>query len=447
MKAYEKYVPSGVEWIGDIPEGWDIMKFRYFFTTRTGLTITKSDLVDDGVPCVNYGEIHSKFGFDLDVMRDELRNAPIELLETQKSSLVTENDFIFCDTSEDVDGSGNYTLISNINQKKLFAGSHTIIAHPLKTAHYRYLAYLFSTVEWRSQVRKNVSGVKVFSITQGILKGTRIIFPPLETQIDIADYLDLETAKIDSIIKVKETLIERLKDKRISLITHAVSKGLDSNVNMKPSGIDWIGNIPEGWKVVPLTKYLESIVDYRGKTPEKVTSGVFLVTAKNIKNGVINYFLSQEYVDEDAYDDVMQRGKPALGDVLFTTEAPLGEVANVDDEKIALAQRVIKFRGKSGVVNNYFMKYWIMSQGFQNELQSLSTGSTALGIKASKLFQLRLMLPTYAEQGQIVKYLDYEIAKIDTTTKKMIASIDKIKEYRTSLISACVSGKIDVRGV
>ena len=127
---------------------------------------------------------------------------------------------------------------------------------------------------------------------------------------------------------------------------------------MKDSGVEWIGKIPKDWEIVPLTKQLDSIVDYRGKTPEKTEEGTFLVTAKNIKDGKICYELSKEYVREADYEEIMHRGIPQIGDILFTTEAPLGQVANVDRTDIALAQRIIKFRALS-TVNNYYLKHWI----------------------------------------------------------------------------------------
>ncbi|MYB66353.1 hypothetical protein F4X73_16830 [Candidatus Poribacteria bacterium] len=145
----------------------------------------------------------------------------------------------------------------------------------------------------------------------------------------------------------------------------------------KDSGVEWIGEIPKDWNTVPLTKYLESIIDYRGRTPEKTESGRFLVTAKNIKDGQIDYEISQEFTSEDEYQRLMTRGRPEIGDVLFTTEAPLGEVANVDDVSIALAQRIIKFRPKSDLLNPYFLKYWLLSYSFQSDLQRYATGSTA----------------------------------------------------------------------
>lgn len=205
------------------------------------------------------------------------------------------------------------------------------------------------------------------------------------------------------------------------------------------TGISWIPEIPKGWKIGGLTKFLESIIDYRGKTPEKVDEGIFLVTAKNIKNGQINYDLSKEYVKKDDYEEIMHRGKPKIGDVLFTTEAPLGEVANVDREEIALAQRIIKFRGLSNILDNYYLKYWILSHPFQSNLKSFATGSTAEGIKASKLSSLQVVLPSIIEQKKIVKFLDRKIDEIDTLIKNKNRLIDLLNQQRQAIITEAVT--------
>jgi len=128
-----------------------------------------------------------------------------------------------------------------------------------------------------------------------------------------------------------------------------------------------LGEIPEDWEVVMIETVCES-VDYRGKTPTKTNHGIFLVTAKNIGKGYIDYVVSQEFVSKEDYHSVMSRGLPKKGDVLFTTEAPLGYVANVDNENIALAQRIIKFRGKSGIVDNYYLKHYMLGDKFQNSI-------------------------------------------------------------------------------
>lgn len=212
---------------------------------------------------------------------------------------------------------------------------------------------------------------------------------------------------------------------------------------MKDSGISWIGEIPKDWNVCPFPIYFESIVDYRGKTPEKVDDGVFLVTARNIKDGKMNYDVSQEYVRHEDYDGIMHRGLPHIGDVLFTTEAPLGEVANVDRTDIALAQRVIKFSGKVGILDNYYLKYWIYNPAFQDDLKSFGTGSTAQGIKASKLNKLRMVLPPYFEQKIIVAFLDSKCVEIAALSASIQSEIETLEAYKWSVITEAVTKGLD----
>ncbi len=211
------------------------------------------------------------------------------------------------------------------------------------------------------------------------------------------------------------------------------------------TGVEWLGEIPAHWGVKPFTKYLVEKSDYRGKTPEKVASGVFLVTARNVKMGLIDYECSEEFVAEDEYDEIMRRGLPKKGDVLFTTEAPLGNVALVDREDVALAQRIIRFRMHTKHFDSRFTLFAMMSDYFQAQLLRLSTGSTAEGLKASKLTMLRLVAPPLIDQCAIVDLLERETTRIDVLVAKVRDAIDRLKELRTALIAAAVTGKIDVR--
>lgn len=206
----------------------------------------------------------------------------------------------------------------------------------------------------------------------------------------------------------------------------------------------WIGSYPDDWKIVGLTKYIESKVDYRGKTPNKTDDGIFLVTAKNIKNGIIDYEISKEYISKNDYSKVMSRGLPLIGDVLFTTEAPLGEVASVDKLDIALAQRVIKLRANSNYLSNYYLKYWMLSEGFYQNLQSFATGSTALGIKSSKLFNLRLLLPPNLNiQKIIVNFLNKKLSEIDNLIFSKEKQIQLLEEQLQAMITEAVTKGID----
>jgi len=221
---------------------------------------------------------------------------------------------------------------------------------------------------------------------------------------------------------------------------------VDPHPKLKPSGIDWLGEVPAHWNVLPFIKYVAERSDYRGKTPEKTEDGVFLVTAKNVRMGFIDYESSQEYVAADEYDEIMRRGLPKIGDILFTTEAPLGNIALVDREDVAMAQRIIRFRMKPKYFIASFALYGMMSDHFQWQLQSLSTGSTAEGLKASKLPILRLVAPPAKEQHAIASFLLAETAKIGSMVGKVEAAIERLQEYRTALITAAVTGMIDVRG-
>jgi len=155
--------------------------------------------------------------------------------------------------------------------------------------------------------------------------------------------------------------------------------------------------------------------------------------------------LSEEYVDPLEAEQLLQRGRPLIGDVLFTMEAPLGQVALVDREDIALAQRVVKFRGMCGRMTNDFLMWWLVGSHCQYQLNSLSTGSTAVGIKASKLSAVTCVVPPLEEQMAITKRirdLSQQIASIHSTAR---SQIDILQERRSALISAAVTGQIDVR--
>lgn len=167
-------------------------------------------------------------------------------------------------------------------------------------------------------------------------------------------------------------------------------------------------------------------VDYRGKTPTKTQSGIFLVTAKNIRMGYIDYQASQEFISESDYEIVMRRGLPKKGDVLITTEAPCGFVAQVDRENIALAQRVIKYRSKDSQLSNSFLKHYLLGSHFQGKLMKAATGSTVKGIKGSKLHQLKVPIPSKVEQARIVAILD----KFDTLTHSITEGLPREIELR-----------------
>lgn len=182
---------------------------------------------------------------------------------------------------------------------------------------------------------------------------------------------------------------------------------------------------------------ITTYVDYRGKTPVKTEKGIFLVTAKNIKKGFIDYITSKEYISKDDYENVMSRGKPKIGDILLTTEAPLGNVAQVDKKNIALAQRVIKFRGNE-LLNNSFLKHYMLGEKFQRLLESKAIGTTVLGIQGKVLHKLSLTIPSKQEQEKIASFLTQVDTKIEQLTKKA----KLLSDYKKGIMQKIFSQEI-----
>ena len=411
MRRYPEYKNSGVDWIGEIPKDWNLSMLKYMARLVYGDTLIAENRENGVVPVYGSNGV-------IDAHSSANTLSPTIIVGRKGSLGKIQYSDVPCfviDTAYFID-----ERTSHVNLRWLY-----------------YVLQVLKLERFRDSI---IPGLK--------REYTEIQHIPLiteEEQTQIVNFLDRKTGQIDELIRIKERQVELLREQRTTLINQVVTKGLDPNVEMKPSGVEWIGEIPDSWNAVPLTKYLESIIDYRGRTPEKTGSGRFLVTAKNIRNGQIDYKISQEFTSEAEYQRIMTRGIPQIGDVLFTTEAPLGEVANVDDVSIALAQRVIKFQPKSERLNPYFLKYWILSYSFQSELHQYATGSTVLGIKASKLGLLKLNLPPLKEQKQIVGFLDRKTQQIDELISAEQRKIELLKEYRQSLISETVTGKIDVR--
>ena len=214
---------SGIEWIGEIPKAWEVKKSKYLMNFRTGLSITKKDFVESGYKTINYGQIHSKYTFDLDLTRDDLFKVSFDYAQSNPLTILKKGDFVFCDTSEDLNGCGNCVLVENTNEEVLLAGSHTTIGRLKEKSIPRYMAYLFKSDKVRAQIRANVVGIKVFSITQKILNNTFLIIPPLYEQQQIADFLDEKCSKIDQTIEQKQVLIQQLEEYKQSLIYECVT--------------------------------------------------------------------------------------------------------------------------------------------------------------------------------------------------------------------------------
>ena len=221
-KGLDSTVPmknSGVEWIGEIPEKWSVVPLKSKFSFGKGLPITKGDLVEEGIPVISYGQIHAKWNTGVTTHENLLRYVNESYLESNSSALVKKGDLIMADTSEDRDGCGNCAYIDI--DETVFAGYHTIILNALNPENNKYFAYLFLTDNWRSQIRKAVSGVKLFSISRRILGCVSVLVP--NNAEDIVNYLDAKCAYIDRLIAIKQAKIEKLEQYKRSLIYEYVT--------------------------------------------------------------------------------------------------------------------------------------------------------------------------------------------------------------------------------
>ncbi|EAH9416007.1 restriction endonuclease subunit S [Campylobacter lari] len=218
---------SGIEWLGEIPQHWEIKKLKMLFILGNGLNITKADFVSYGIPCVSYGipcvsygEIHSKYPCRLNATIHTLPFVSKTHLADKPQSLLQKGDFVFADTSEDIEGSGNFTSIQS--DTPIFAGYHTITLKSKGKINSLYFSFLFDSIFTRNQIRKEVCGVKVFSITKSILKEVQCLIPSLKEQEQIANFLDKKCGKIDLLIEKTEKQIKLIKEYKTTLINQAV---------------------------------------------------------------------------------------------------------------------------------------------------------------------------------------------------------------------------------
>ncbi|ABO34952.1 restriction modification system DNA specificity domain [Methanococcus maripaludis C5] len=440
---------SGIEWIGDIPADWGVKKLKYILGLNTGLSITKAELVENGVDCVNYGDIHSKYTFDIVSSRDNLPKVPVEFIDTNPSAIASEGDFIFCDTSEDIEGSGNCLFIRESNNKPIFAGSHTILGRPLINVNSTYLGYLLKSPDIKSQIQKRVVGIKVYSITQKILKSISLILPPVDEQQEIAQYLDDKVGQIDSIIEKTKSSIDEYKSYKQSIITETVTKGLDPTVTMKDSGIEWIGDIPEHWDIIKI-RYLGTLQNGISKSSSYFGSGYPFVSYGDVYK---NYELPKSVeglVESNEFDK--SNYSVEYGDVFFTrTSETIDEIGftatcmhTMNDA--VFAGFLIRFRPfDSKLLNPLYSKYYFRSDMHRRFFVKEMNLVTRASLSQELLKKLPVLVPPHNEQIAIGKFIEETCQTIDQLITKKQQLITELKAYKKSLIYEVVTGKKEVK--
>ncbi len=444
-KAYAEYKDSGVEFAPKIPVDWAVSKVSYISTFGRGLNITKANLEDEGVPCVSYGEVHSKYGFEVDPNKHSLKCVSPTYIETSSFALLLKGDFVFADTSEDIEGSGNFTQL--VSDEALFAGYHTVIVRPEVNNYYRFLSYLFDSCEFRAQIRGAVKGVKVFSVTQAILKNANVWLPKYEEQQKIANFLDHETVKIDTLIAKQEKLIELLKEKRQAVISHAVTKGLNPDAPMKDSGVEWLGDVPEHW----LTPRIKQIVDIPvtdgpHETPTFVDNGVPFVSAEAVSKGFVDFNKIRGFITEKQNAIYSKKYAPKKYDIyMVKSGATTGVTAIVETNDIFnIWSPLAVIRCKKDYYP-YFVLNFMRSNEFMKAVELNWSFGTQQNIGMGVIENLHIACPPIQEAIDIANYLQSKMAKYELLIEHANKQIAFMKERKTALISAAVTGKIDVR--
>lgn len=445
-KAYPEYKDSGVEWLKAIPEHWKLSKLRYLFVFGKGLTITKEHLQDEGIPCVNYGEVHSKYGFEVDPEIHTLKCVSDKYLKDNSNSLLVKGDIVFADTSEDIDGSGNFTQL--VSDTVTFAGYHTIIARPFARENSRFYAYLMDCKELRSQVRHAVKGVKVFSITQAILRNLSIWLPSKDEQAKIAAFLDHETAKIDNLIEKQQQLIELLKEKRQAVISHAVTKGLNPDVPMKDSGVEWLGEVPEHWIVRRLkhTANLQSGIPKGKDLTGKNSISVPMLRVANVQDG----YLDLEDVHAiDIEPSQLERYLLRDGDVLMNEggdndQLGRGAVWTASIDNCIYQNHVFAIRPQN--IESDWLDILTRAAYAKFHFYRVAKQSTNLAsISSTNIKETPLLIPPVEERVEILKFIKLQLGRLKKSEELSVNQVALLQERRTALISAAVTGKIDVR--
>lgn len=419
---------SGVSWIGEIPADWEIVPWKSHFSHHKGLPITKADLTETGIPIISYGQIHSKMNSGTHVTPNLIRFVSDKYMHENPQSLAQKGDILFADTSEDYSGIGNCVLVDV--DLPLFAGYHTIIARPQDGRYSKYLAYLFQTDNWRSQLRFQASGIKVYSVTQKMLKNLSIVLPPVKVGEQIVAYLDTKCAKIGAIIARQQQVIEKLKAYKLSVINEAIAGAggvhchLGHIAQMK-NGLNF-GIVPSG-----------NTINFLGVGNFK---DYFVLDDQTMFSEIV--------VGDDVSDDYMLRN----GDIIFVrsngSKELVGRSVMVDNINFPLTYSgfCIRFRNmRPDILSNSFLLYFFHSPNFRKQLEKYSQGSNIRNINQELLSQISIAVPQMDVQTSIVTKLKRKCLSIDKLIRKKETLIDSLTEYKKSLIYEVVTGKREIK--
>lgn len=429
---------SGLQWISTIPKSWEVNRIKHLFGTAKGLPITKENLIEEGLPVISYGQIHSRTNTGVDISQGLLRYVAYDYRKNSLSK-IEKYDFVFADTSEDYEGCGNCAY--KRTDSELYGGYHVVILKSVKKKDNRYFAYLFQTDAWRNQIREKISGVKVFSITQKIIKDSSVIIPPTDEQQRIADFLDAKCAEINALTVNIQVQIDTLEQYKRSVITETVTTGINPDLEMKASGIEWVGNIPSSWSVLK-GKYMFAQRSLRGNSIE------LQLLSPTQKFGVIP---QTRYEELSGMSAVKLNEKADLsllktihkGDFCISLRSFQGGFEYSEYEGVVSPAYQV-FYPTVEIADSYY-KYLFKEQGFIEKMNSYTmTLRDGKNIAFSDFGNTYIPYPPLAEQFEIAAYLNRKCAQIDALITEKQQQLATLDEYKKSLIFEYVTGKKEV---
>lgn len=423
------------EWFGELPKDWSMVPLSSLFRFSKGLSITKADLVETGKPVISYGQIHSKRNVGVETRKSLLRRVPNDFADKGSASRVLVNGFVFADTSEDLEGCGNN--VRNDFLSDLYGGYHTVVLNPKSVFDSKFLAYLFTTNAWRYQIRRDLVDVKLFSVNQTSLNEVYVVVPPEDVQRRIVSYLDKRCAAIDDDVTKRREVIDRLKEYKKSLIAHVVTKGLDPNAEMKDSDIKWVDQIPSNWqtsKLKALFKITKRIAGIEGLTVLSITQDG--IKPKDFSTG------KGQFAETYSHYQLVDQGDFAMNHMdLLTGWVDISRYEGVTSPDY----RVFSVRDLATSNPSYYL--YLFQMCYLNRVFFGSANGIAdkgrMRLQTSAFNNFVVPVPPLDEQEKIATYLDKRRAAIDEAISRQEQLIEKLDEYRKSIIHHAVTGKID----
>ena len=429
---YTEYVPADPPWLGRIPKGWRVLRGKYSFHEHSERSDTGNELLLS---------VSEYFGVK---PRQDTVDAGEHL--SRAESLVG---YKKCAVND---------LVMNIMlawKKGLGVSKYEGIVSPaysvfrfMRHVNPDYMHYLLRTDLYSDYFKARSTGImdSRLRLYPDSFRDVALLLPTKGEQTQIAKFLDYETARIDALIEKQQQLIALLKEKRQAVISHAVTKGLNPDAPMRNSGVEWIGEVPAHWEVSRL-KYAARVVDCRNKTPEYFDDGeYFVIRTTNVKEQQLRLDESTLRTDQRNFDIWTQRGIPPAGSILFTREAPAGEVCLVPAEaKLCMGQRMMNFIPYNESQVDYLFSY-LLSDCLTRYIGSVSLGSTVSHLRVDQVENIPVPVPPDEEARGISKEVTSLREKMGKLIGIAVRKINVLQERRIALISAAVTGKIDVRG-